>query len=425
MSRIVAIPAWIRASAACEAVRLVPPRARASSAAGEGAYRELQAIVALGVEGGAPRRSRADRVRRPASRGCFASCPCPRVTFDADEPEPRAFRVRPRPNEAWDSWMDRLVTRHEVTRAELFRHLGCNPRLASRDLARGKRGLAEAEHAAFDGLIETLAWAVEADVRDIETTLVTAPETALLPPAMRVFGCPSCWRDAIEAAKPAVIARDWILRASWMCLRHDLPLAPVRRFVGDRAPRAAARMLETQVAAMRRLRQRFPPTAAMSAFNRSAIRRLMGERDAGMRRGEDGYCVRLVANRYHLSRARIVLLAATHSERTRSSDRFDEFVGLSVPALFKSGGNLPNPKARRQESQASPPVPEGLVTLRINRWQASLPDLIEAYAQLICKRSQVRQGIGGALPLQHGNFGEFNPQSPAGRLFGVGAPSPI
>ena len=106
------------------------------------------------------------------------------------EPEPLAFRVRPRPNEAFDSWMDRLTAKHEVTCAELFRHLGCDPRLGLCDLARGWQGMAQADYPAFHQLIETLAWAVQARTRTIEATFVAVPELALLPPALRVFGCP-------------------------------------------------------------------------------------------------------------------------------------------------------------------------------------------------------------------------------------------
>ena len=90
----------------------------------------------------------------------------------AHELEPLAFRVRPRPNEAFDSWMDRLTAKHEVTRAELFGHLGCDPRLGLCDLARGWQGMAPADYPAFHQLIETLAWAVQAPTRTIEATFV-------------------------------------------------------------------------------------------------------------------------------------------------------------------------------------------------------------------------------------------------------------
>lgn len=74
---------------------------------------------------------------------------------------------------------------------------------------------------------------------------------------------------------------------------------------------------------MLRLRGRFPPTVMMFEFNCSTISQLLGKRNVGMRRGEVGYQVRFVANPFHLSRARIALLAAAHSARTRSADCFE------------------------------------------------------------------------------------------------------
>lgn len=338
------------------------------------------------------------------------------------EAEPLAFRVRPQPNEAFDSWMDRLTARHEVTRAELFRHLGCDPRLGARDLARGWHGLMEADYPAFYQLIETLAWAVQVPIRAIEATFVAVPESALLPPALRVFGCPRCWRESLQAGEPLIRKRDWILRASWLCQRHHLPLAPVQKLVHGRTPRAAARILDGQVAALQALRRRYPPTSAMLAFNRSVIDAMLGRPGAGLRRGEFGYRSRFTANRYHLARAPIALLAAAHSDRTRSADRFEDLVGLSAPALLRSSANLLNPNARGPDVSSGPSVPEGLVTRRINRWQASLSDLIEAYV-LVKRRAMTARSSGSQG--QNGNFAEIGPQTRVERVERLSAPLPI
>ena len=91
--------------------------------------------------------------------------------FAGEVPEPLAFRVRPRADEAFDSWMDRLTARHEVARAELFRHLGCDPRLAARDLARGSTGMARDDWFALNFLVGHLAWAVETSEKAIEADL--------------------------------------------------------------------------------------------------------------------------------------------------------------------------------------------------------------------------------------------------------------
>ena len=68
----------------------------------------------------------------------------------------------------------------------------------------------------------------------------------------------------------------------------------------------------------------------MVAFNRNVIDAMLGKPGAGMRRGEIGYRARCVGNRFHLARERIALLAAAHSERTRSADRFEDLVGRSA-----------------------------------------------------------------------------------------------
>ena len=51
------------------------------------------------------------------------------------EIEPLAFRVRPLPEECFESWLRRLAARHETTPKALFRHLGIDAALADRDLA--------------------------------------------------------------------------------------------------------------------------------------------------------------------------------------------------------------------------------------------------------------------------------------------------
>src|SRR3546814_5423956 len=51
------------------------------------------------------------------------------------EIEPLAFRVRPLPEDCFESWLRRLAARHETTPKALFRHLGIAAALADRDLA--------------------------------------------------------------------------------------------------------------------------------------------------------------------------------------------------------------------------------------------------------------------------------------------------
>ena len=122
------------------------------------------------------------------------------------EPEPLAFPVKPRKGEAFDSWLDRLTSLHEVTRAQLFEHLKCNPKLAKYDLARGWQTCWEGpDLLAFAQLIACLARAVEVPDWRIEATFVPAPQYALLPPAMRKFACPACWRESQIERQPMII----------------------------------------------------------------------------------------------------------------------------------------------------------------------------------------------------------------------------
>lgn len=307
--------------------------------------------------------------------------------FAGEEAEPLAFRIRPRKGEAFDSWMDRLTARHEVTRAVLFRHLGCDPRLASCDLARGADALEPADHLAFRRLVERLAWSVNTSEEMIEGSFVSAPQAALLPPAMRVFACPVCWQRSLAASEPLIVARDWILRASWMCTRHKVPLVALRGRVDARSVGTATRLLDAQAVAARRLWRRRPPLPAMLAFNARLIAGPLGEREQGLRRGELGYQTRFAANRFHLSPTRIALLLSAHGDRSGPAERFERFVALSASALIAFEDGLLAPKARRDPPR-SHVMPRGQTTVWAHRWEADLADLIEAYRRVMTKMAQ-------------------------------------
>ncbi len=148
------------------------------------------------------------------------------MKFAKEDPEPLAFRVKPRQDEAFDSWIGRLASSHEVSRAELYSHLDCDRRLASLDLARGILAVSSQNRSAFNRLIDKLAWSVQTEREFIEATFVSAPDAALLPPTSRQFGCAKCWHDALDRGQPLIIKREWVLRASWLCSRHHLPLSP-------------------------------------------------------------------------------------------------------------------------------------------------------------------------------------------------------
>ena len=140
------------------------------------------------------------------------------------DPEPLAFRIRPQPDECFNSWIGRVAIAHEITRSALLRHLGIDPAMAGMDLALGKRGFGEVWHGGVDRLVEQLAWAVQTEPARIAATFLGCDAAALLPRRLRAYACARCWYEALRAGKPRIIRREWILRASWRCRQHGLPL---------------------------------------------------------------------------------------------------------------------------------------------------------------------------------------------------------
>ena len=59
---------------------------------------------------------------------------------------------------------------------------------------------------------------------------------------------------------------------------------------------------------------------------------------------------------------------------------------------------------------------------RVNRWQCSLSDLIEAY---VLVRRRVMPGNAIASQGANGDFVEICPQNPVGRVWTLSAPLPI
>jgi hypothetical protein len=215
----------------------------------------------------------------PKLCGCFR-----RIAWNdnrARELEPLAFRVRPLQNECFDSWLHRLVARHDTTRKALFIHLGGDPRLASYDLARGKAGVPAHLHAAFDRLIAQLGWAVEIEPEMVVATFVSLPTHWLLPPALRRFGCAACWREALAQNKPLCVSKEWILCASWWCHDHGLPLSFMPESdAGSRSDASVRKLAKLEVAA-RELARSIRPTKRLIAANKDAMTFLL-EGDDGM-----------------------------------------------------------------------------------------------------------------------------------------------
>ncbi len=304
------------------------------------------------------------------------------MMHERGEPEPLAFRVRPSLNECFDSWMDRLVARHDTTRKALFRHLDVDPRLADHDLMRGKASVPVRLHASFDRLIGQLCWAVEIEPEVVMETFVSLPTHWLLPPALRRFGCAQCWREALAVNKPLVVKKEWILCASWWCHDHGLPLS--RKPESDPASRADLRSrqlthLETDA---RDLARSTKPTKRLIAANKVGITYLLDGFDGLFPRRRRVYFESMVANGFHLSSARIRLMALRHSPNAEPARRFSEFVVLSRAEMRRSGQGFFERKQPPVEGFDSIVVVAGSRLESAAHWQVDYLELLSAYVQV-------------------------------------------
>jgi TniQ len=315
------------------------------------------------------------------------------MKFTKEAPEPLAFRVKPRPDEAFDSWIGRLTSSHEVSRAELYSHLDCDRRLASQDLARGILAVSSQNRSAFNRLIDQLAWSVQTGRDAIEATFVSAPEAALLPATSRHFGCAKCWQDALGRGQPLIIKREWNLRASWLCLRHHLPLVSRKMLDQCHTQRAKSRELKQQIDGAQRLFDRRRPKRVMLRHNQSMIDMLLGESDAGLPRGAMGYYDRFIANQFHLASARIAIFASAHSEMARSAQRFESMFSMSTPALVKQGKHGKPASKPYPRKRTAPLVPERLITVRTNNRLCDIFDMINAYAKVRLRPAPIQSSM--------------------------------
>ena len=167
--------------------------------------------------------------------------------------------------------------------------------------------------------------------------------------------------------------------------------------------------------------RQYPPTPVMLAFNQSVIGAMLGPVSADPRRGELGCRSRLIANRYHLARVRITLLAAAYSDRPgrRIASSFFWTVRVGSAQVVCEPSQPENPASRcalqavraggarhaSVHSLASQPV-------RLDRDQRS------SEAQGHAAYSSASQG-------QSCDLAEICPEDPVERFGGVSAPVPI
>lgn len=260
------------------------------------------------------------------------------------EPETLAFPIKPRRDEAFDSWLSRLTAAHRVSRAQLFRHLEIAPGLSRLDLARGKGGLDPALHAACDAMVERLAWAVEIDPEQINATFLACEAAALLPSAHRRYVCALCCYEAQRAGGPVIARREWILRASWRCSLHGLPLTDMRSLPLEATGRQLQAFLAHAVMRSRRIQWKIKPTSAALARNKTVIDYLIGPSDwVGLAPPYQRYQERFVANQYHFACERIAMLALAHSPRAKAALRFERMITTRLAERPLTEGRIETP----------------------------------------------------------------------------------
>jgi hypothetical protein len=261
-------------------------------------------------------------------------------------PEPLAFRVRPLPQECFDSWIERLATAHETDRRGLFGHLGIVPTLASLDLARGYLGLDPVWHEPFAMMVERLAWAVQVKADVVQATCLGCAAAAVLPRRWRCYACARCWYAARHADKPLIILKEWILRASWRCWKHGVPLSDMSAIISDPEPARLADLFDRLAKAMR-VYWKMPARPKALHHNGMMVAGL-AYRGAwqGIGAHEAAYHARFAGNAYHIVPDRIAMLALAHSSRSHAARDFERLLTAPIPARPTPGGGWAHPGER-------------------------------------------------------------------------------
>ena len=315
------------------------------------------------------------------------------------EPEPLAFRVRPQADECFDSWIDRVAAAHEIARPALFRHLGIDETLARQDLARGTSGLGFAEYLRVHHMIEQLAWAVQIAPSIVKGTFLRVAGSAVLPRRLRHYVCARCWQQARRDGRPPIIRKEWILRMSWRCRLHDVPLSRAPVGDGPISDRALDAWLVGALAEAERVRGRLAYRARLIAWNALCIDTLLRGSRKRFKGKQQHYLERFQNNLFHFGRHRVAMLALAHSRGDRAVWGFEQLVAMALPE--RPGRN----RASLQPPKRSPRhwrVGKGRASPR--PLEAELLDVVLAYAHL-----QERRDAQPRVPVQLSRFSAFGP----------------
>lgn len=326
------------------------------------------------------------------------------MTVHALEPQPLAFRVRPQADECFDSWIDRVAAAHETTRPALFRHLGLETALASMDLARGTCGLANEQYFAVYQMIGQLAWAVQIEPQQIEGTFLNVEASAVLPRLERRYVCSRCWQQASQDGRAPIIRKEWILRMSWRCQVHDLPLCRLPVADGAMSKRAVGSWLSGTLARAESLRWGLELRPRLVEWNAEGVARLVRASRKRFKGEKQAYVDRFQANLFHFAHDRIAMLALAHSRVGKATWGFERLVALK----------LPERPGREVMTLKPPKLPPrrwriGKRRLPSASYNVGALDIVLAYAHL-----RVRRDAQTQVEAQFGRFASRGEQSGPG-----------
>lgn len=192
--------------------------------------------------------------------------------------------------------------------------------------------------------MERLAWAVEVDPEQINGTFLACEAAALLPFAHRHYVCALCCYEAQLAGGPVIVRREWILRASWRCSLHGLPLTDMRSLPLEDAGRQLHAFLAHAVMRSRRIQWKIKPTSSALARNKTVIDYLIGPSNwVGLAPPYQRYQERFVANQYHFACERIGMLALAHSSRKTAALRFERLIATRLAERPLTEGRMEMP----------------------------------------------------------------------------------
>lgn len=242
-----------------------------------------------------------------------------------------AFRVTPEDGETFDSWLNRLLARHETDLRSILRHLGCDLRLLREPLGQGHQGVRKDLRTSYNEMLDMLSWALNCPKISLVKATTRAPKPYLLPLGCQTYGCLVCWMEALQDGRPIVIRKEWTYRASWFCHVHHIPLHSIEGLQKLRTRDGQISYLSDKIGVMRSWFASVRALRRAIHWNEQCIDLLQLGATPSVSKWHDfhRYFEAFTRNKYHFSPARIQLLALAHRRRFAQALRFQYLIAHS------------------------------------------------------------------------------------------------